>query len=118
MATNHTHCGECVPCLCRRIALETHGIKLPEYQRDLLTENIGGLSPDDLGKRNLVDLCQFITLFGGPHKITSQPQLSYEFPELLDPHLDMVNVIAMYRRFAEEALNVLQAYPKVKVLLK
>jgi len=118
MATTHTHCGECVPCLCRRIALETHGIKLSEYQRDLLTENIGTLPPDDLGKRNLMDLCQFIMLFGGPHKITSEEQLCYEFPELFDPDLNAAKIIAMYRRFAVEALNIFQKYPKVKVLLK
>jgi 7-cyano-7-deazaguanine synthase in queuosine biosynthesis len=118
MATSHTHCGECVPCLCRRIALETHGVRLPEYQRDLLTENIGALPPDDLGKRNLLDLCQFIMLFGGPYKIPSEQQLCYKFPELLDPHLNTAKVIAMYRRFADEALNILNKYPKIRVLLK
>jgi len=30
-----THCGVCVPCLCRRIALETNSISLDEFDRDL-----------------------------------------------------------------------------------
>jgi 7-cyano-7-deazaguanine synthase in queuosine biosynthesis len=113
-----THCGECVPCLTRRIALESNGITLPEYERDLLAESIGSLKSDDLGKRNLIDVCQFVGLFGGPNKIASNEEISYQFPELFDPHVDAAAAISMYQRFATEALKVFKGYPGVKSLLK
>lgn len=50
------HCGECIPCLVRRIAFETNGIVLQEYRRDLLSiPNILTLPETDEGKRNLVE---------------------------------------------------------------
>ena len=116
--TQATHCGECVPCLCRRIALEANGIKISEYHRDLLTENVGRLDAADLGKRNLVDLCQFIALFDGPQRLRSELDVCYEFPELFERELDKTQVIAMYRRFAKEALRVLRMYKNLKPLLK
>src|SRR5262249_2947723 len=48
----YNHCGECVPCLIRRVSLEYQGLVLPEYERDLLSLNIGALPPSDEGKRN------------------------------------------------------------------
>jgi 7-cyano-7-deazaguanine synthase in queuosine biosynthesis len=116
--TQATHCGECVPCLCRRIALEANGIKLPEYHRDLLNENIGGLEADDLGKRNLIDLCQFIALFEGPNRLHSEQDVCYEFPELFEREINKSEVIEMYRRFAKESFAVLKKYKSVKALLK
>ena len=116
--TQATHCGECVPCLCRRIALETNGIKLPEYHRDLLTENVGRLSADDLGKRNLIDLCQFIGLFEGPDRLRSEQDVCYEYPELFEREISKSEVVDMYRRFAKEAFAVLKKYKNVKKLLR
>ena len=115
--SNKTHCGECVPCLCRRIALEIHRLGIPEYQRDVLREPVGQLDADDPGKRNLLDLCQFVSLFAGPHRIAADQDLYLRFPELYDQHLNATEVIAMYRRFATEALNVFDAYPNVRALL-
>lgn len=116
--TEATHCGECVPCLCRRIALETNAIKLSEYHRDLLVENVGRLAADDLGKRNLIDLCQFIALFEGPKRLRSEQDVCYEFPELFEREIDKTQVIEMYRRFAKEAVAVLKTYKNLKTLLK
>jgi 7-cyano-7-deazaguanine synthase in queuosine biosynthesis len=116
--TEATHCGECVPCLCRRIALETNGIKLPEYHRDLLAENVGSLNADDLGKRNLMDLCQFIGLFDGPNRLRSEQDVCYEFPELFEREISKSEVIEMYRRFAKESFAVLKKYKYLKKLLK
>jgi 7-cyano-7-deazaguanine synthase in queuosine biosynthesis len=113
----YTHCGECVPCLCRRIALERNDIQLIEYQRDLLSENVSKLPADDLGKRNLSDLCQFITFFAGPNRITANDELCISFPELYSEHLDPTKAIGMYRRFADEALAVFNKYPHVRKLL-
>lgn len=116
--TQATHCGECVPCLCRRIALEANGLRIPEYNRDLLVEKVGDLDTNDLGKRNLIDLCQFIALFDGPNRLRSEQDVCYEFPELFERELDRAQVIAMYRRFAKEALAVLKTYKTVRPLLK
>ena len=115
--TSYTHCGECVPCLCRRIALEKNKINSRDYQRDLLNENMGDLLPDDLGKRNLSDLCQFVSFFAGPNRLTADEELCITFPELFSEHLDAGKAIAMYRRFATEALTVFNTYPHVRTLL-
>jgi 7-cyano-7-deazaguanine synthase in queuosine biosynthesis len=117
VATSHTHCGVCIPCLCRRIALETNGTKLNEYERDLLVEDIASLDPDDLGKRNLVDLCEFISKFEGPNKIVAEDDLRFAFPDLLfDDTLVIPEILKMYKRFASEALNVFKDYPRVMKL--
>jgi 7-cyano-7-deazaguanine synthase in queuosine biosynthesis len=116
--TQATHCGECVPCLCRRIALESNGLKIAEYHRDLLIEDIGKLDPNDIGKRNVIDLCQFISLFDGPTRLRSEDQVCCEFPELFEREIDKSSVIAMYSRFAKEASTVLKRYKSVKPLLK
>ena len=113
-----SHCGICAPCLSRRIALETHGIKFQEYHRDLLAENIGALDPTDGGKRSLVDLCQFICILAGPNSINSDDELSMMFPELLNAFVDFDQTVSMYRRFANGASEVLRRYPCVAPLMQ
>jgi 7-cyano-7-deazaguanine synthase in queuosine biosynthesis len=114
---SHTHCGVCIPCICRRIALEKNGITVDEYERDLFVENIGLLDPDDLGKRNLVDLCGFISKFEGSNKMTDEDELRTSFPDLLfDDSLVVPDILNMYRRFAAEALNVFTRYPNVMAI--
>jgi 7-cyano-7-deazaguanine synthase in queuosine biosynthesis len=116
--TSHTHCGVCVPCLCRRVALETHNISLNEYERDLFAEDIAGLAPDDLGKRNLIDLCGFVSKFSGPHKIASEEDLRFAFPDLLfDDTLKVPETLKMYTRFAKEATQVFRRYPRVVAII-
>jgi 7-cyano-7-deazaguanine synthase in queuosine biosynthesis len=117
VAVSHTHCGVCIPCICRRIALEINGIKLNEYERDLFVEDIVSLDPDDLGKRNLVDLCEFISKFEGPNKIIAEDDLRFSFPDLLfDDSLVVSDILTMYRRFAAEALIVFKRYPRVMAI--
>jgi 7-cyano-7-deazaguanine synthase in queuosine biosynthesis len=118
VSASATHCGECVPCLSRRIALEKNDIHIAEYHRDLLSLNVGKLPEDDLGKRNLIDLCQFITLFEGKNRLRSDDDVCYEFPELFEQCVDRTQVIAMYRRFAKEAFAVLRRYKYIEPLLK
>jgi 7-cyano-7-deazaguanine synthase in queuosine biosynthesis len=113
-----THCGECVPCISRRLALETNGVSLDEYKRDIFRENVGVLAPDDNGKRNLIDLLEFIAHFDGPRSITDENELSFAFPELFNRFVDRTKAIAMYRRFAKSATGVLKSYPEVRRLLK
>jgi len=109
-----SHCGACVPCLVRRIALEHHGVRLAEYVRDLFVEDIGALSVDDVGKRNLTELCEFITWFGGEY---TDAELRDEFPDLINEHVDAQQAIAMYRRSAGEAREVLRGYQNVQRIL-
>ena len=110
-------CGECVPCLSRRIALEFHGIHIKEYHRDLLIEKIGDIDAKDNGKRNLVDMCQFISMFQGPQALISDEELAMTVPELLNDALEFDKAVGMYRRFAAEAIEVFRRYPHVASLL-
>jgi len=112
--SHYHHCGICVPCLIRRIALESNGVSLPEYGRDLLGENIAQLSADDDGKRNLVDLCEFINNFKASHSLA---ELQLLFPELATDSFDVGRVVKMYKRFAAEALTVFKSYPEVMKIL-
>jgi 7-cyano-7-deazaguanine synthase in queuosine biosynthesis len=108
-----SHCGVCVPCLVRTIALQTHGHDATPYARNLLSENVSALPEDDDGRRNLADLCEFALLFSQ----TSDQELLSEFPELYSQYFDGKKATDMYRRFAHEAKLVLSAYPFVAPLL-
>jgi 7-cyano-7-deazaguanine synthase in queuosine biosynthesis len=107
------HCGECVPCLVRRIALEANKLKLSEYSRDLLEENVSALREDDEGKRNLAELCEFALAF----KTLSPVDLQFSYPDLFSAYFQMDEAIGMYKRFADEAFDVLTRYPAVAALL-
>jgi hypothetical protein len=108
------HCGECVPCLVRRIALEYNDVFLAEYQRDLLNLDIGSLPVSDTGKVNLIELGEFIVWFGGGFP---DAKLLETFPELYSENFDAAEAIQMYRRFAIEARTVLDRYPGVRGVL-
>ena len=109
------HCGYCVPCLSRRIALETHGLELPEYQTDLLREEVSSLGIEHEGKRNLVEMIEFVSTFSGSR---SQADLESEYPDLLlGEEIDATAAVEMYRRFARETLDVFDHYPSVKAIM-
>lgn len=107
------HCGECVPCLIRRVALEANGMKLAEYARDLLTLDVANLPDSDEGKRNLVEFAKFALAF----QTMPQVELQFMYPDLFSAYFDMDAAVEMYKRFAAEALAVLSYYPGVKTLL-
>jgi 7-cyano-7-deazaguanine synthase in queuosine biosynthesis len=111
------HCGFCIPCLSRRIALEHLKIFIPEYKRDLFNESVESLPPDDTGKRNLDDLVEFISHF---RKYTPRKKddLLETFFELYNDYFDQDKVIQMYVRFSKEAVGVLSKYPALTKLLK
>ena len=96
----------------RRIALETRGVRLKEYARDLLREDVMQLEADDSGRRNLLELAEFVTLFS----TYSDGTLEDKFPELINPNLDKALAISMYRRFAAEARSVLGRYSQLAPL--
>jgi hypothetical protein len=107
------HCGDCVPCLVRRIAFEHNNIVLAEYKRDLFASDIPSLPEDDEGKRNLVELAEFAYAFG----VKSAAELEHIFPDLISSDFNQTDAIEMYRRFAAEAHGVLSRYPGPKKLL-
>jgi Queuosine biosynthesis protein QueC len=109
------HCGSCVPCLVRRIALESHGLKPDEYHRDIFAEDLSAADPDDDGKRNLCELGEFISTFE-----VSRPQAEFEqlYPDLLNGAYSSPSAIEMYQRFAREARDVLDRYPAVASVLR
>jgi 7-cyano-7-deazaguanine synthase in queuosine biosynthesis len=111
---NTTHCGECIPCYVRRIAIETHGVDTTAYARDIFSENIGLLPPTDEGRRNLVDLCEFVIRF----KRESELDLMSEWPELYSTNMDPAQAIRMYRRASDEAIAVLNRYSGIMPLLQ
>ena len=109
-----SHCGDCIPCLVRRIALECRGVRLKEYARDLFRESVMQLEAEDSGKRNLLELAEFVALFS----TCSDGTLEDKFPELINPNFDKTLAISMYRRFAAEARTVLGRYAQLAALLQ
>jgi 7-cyano-7-deazaguanine synthase in queuosine biosynthesis len=116
LATQH-HCGECIPYISRRIAVESNKLVFKEYERDLFAEDSRTLDYSDVGKRNLVDLAEFIGHFSG-RLSKSEGELLETYPELFNKHFDRPQVIEMYHRFAAEACQVLATYPKGKWVLQ
>lgn len=113
VSTDNHHCGACIPCLTRRVSLEFNGLCLKEYTRDLLSEDVIALLPEDEGKRNLVELVEFAYLF----KTLSDAELEYTYPELINAQIDKANAISMYRRVANEVETVFRNYPNAFKLM-
>jgi 7-cyano-7-deazaguanine synthase in queuosine biosynthesis len=108
-----THCGDCVPCQVRRLAIEAIQPDNTRYARDLWAEPVVALPPEDDGRRNIVDLAEFATRFAR----ADNEELMSEYPELYSHAFDGNAAIAMYKRFAIEAVGVLRRYPNLAPLL-
>jgi hypothetical protein len=109
-----THCGECIPCFIRRIAIEHNMTPDPtRYHRDPWVENIVSLAPEDEARRNLVDLTELVKRFERDDEET----ILSEWPELYYEGINAPEVISMYRRFSIEARSVLGKYPGFVPLL-
>jgi 7-cyano-7-deazaguanine synthase in queuosine biosynthesis len=109
------HCGECIPCLIRRIAVESNGVHFDEYARDIFSEDIASLKPDDEGKHNITDLGDFINIF---EKRVSKSEILDKHIDLINPFIDVDKAINMYRKFAKEARSVFNSYPILKEYMK
>lgn len=114
VSQHYHHCGICIPCLVRRIALESNGVSLKEYQTDLLKTDVAKLDADNDGKRNLVELCEFVNMF---HENYSLAKLQEKFPELVTESFDASKTVEMYRRFSSEALSVFKHYSGIVRLI-
>lgn len=102
-----THCGECVPCMIRRIAIETHGLDTTAYGRDAFSEIFSSMPAEDEARRNLADLCEFTKRF----EACTDADLIDEWPELYSSNVNRDVTIGMYRRAAAETRAVLARYP-------
>lgn len=69
------------------------------------------LGSGDEGKRNLVELIEFVSMFSGS---LPQAELQMTYPELFNEEIDAQLAIEMYRRFARETLDVFDRYPPVR----
>ena len=109
-----SHCGECIPCYVRRIAIEQYGGRDPtQYFCDPWQAPVPLASDDNTGRRNLIDLVEFVVQL----ETLSDAEVMDEWPELYSVHVDHAEVIAMYRRFAGEARVVLEQYERPSELL-
>jgi len=115
--SSFNHCGECIPCLSRRVALEVNGIILAEYSRDILVGDIENLSYDNNGKRNLIDYLEFAYSFRG-YSPRKKEDLMIQFSDLYNDFFDSDQAIAMYCRMANDIYSVMSKYPKVSKLLR
>ena len=109
-----THCGFCIPCVVRRIAIETHCPDATAYARNLFSENLGALSEDDDGRRNLVDYALFVQMVLN----TPTSEAAMVWPELISPLITVNDTMAMYQRAASEAQVVFGKYPGLAPLLQ
>jgi len=106
------HCGECIPCISRRIALEFNGITPDTYATDLFSADIAGLSDGHTGKRNIIDYVEFVSKFR--HVTTAQiNEISLEFPELLNEAIHREQALDLYRRLALQSFEVFSRYPQL-----
>jgi 7-cyano-7-deazaguanine synthase in queuosine biosynthesis len=102
-----THCGYCAPCLIRRISCTAHGVPDADYDEDVFTD-AAALSRDD-AKDALTHLIQLAEEF----RDGDDDDLELDYPELLGGGvaLSLSDAIAMYKRWADQALGVLSEQP-------
>lgn len=110
------HCGYCVPCISRRIALEHNGISFNEYETDLFNMDVSKLEDTNDRRRNLTDYLEFIAKFKDVTD-ANKYDLRDEFFELYNDAFDFNGAVNLYRRVASQSLEVFQKYPLVTKLL-
>jgi 7-cyano-7-deazaguanine synthase in queuosine biosynthesis len=113
MVGEATHCGACIPCILRRIAIESHGADPTIYERNLFTEPFASLGEADDGRRNLADFAEFVVRI----ERYSEVEIMTEWPDLYSLQITRSEVIGMYRRACAEARNVLGKYSNLAPIL-
>ena len=104
------HCGYCVPCISRRIAIEYNGLSFKEYEIDIFKADISKLGETDDRRRNLTDYLEFVTNFQDVSEINKQNLLD-NFPELYNPSFNQTNAIDLYNRVSKQSFLVFKNYP-------
>lgn len=111
---NVHHCGACVPCIMRRIAIEANMATDPTaYLEDAFAASSGGLPSNEEARRNLADISEFAQNF---QKLDTDSVIM-EYPDLLAKQLDSAKAVEMYRRFADETTAVLSRYQNLQPFL-
>jgi hypothetical protein len=77
------------------------------YGRNVWLEDVAQLADDDNGRRNMADLTEFIVRV----EMLNDTDTIMEWPSLFSTNMNAPEVIAMYRRFVQEARTVLSRYP-------
>lgn len=108
-----THCGICVPCIIRRIAIESHGPDPTVYERDLFADQFASLDQADDGRRNLADLGEFTMRV----ESYSQQEITEEWPELYSSTMNRTEIIGMYKRACIETRTILTRYQNLAAVL-
>jgi len=108
----YKHCGFCIPCISRRIAIEYNNIAVNEYHCDLFKTDINSLKDDDDKKRNLIDYLEFVSRFKNLNTVTRNALL-YQFPELYNDAFDAGLAIQMYERVSQQSFEVFRRYPQI-----
>jgi 7-cyano-7-deazaguanine synthase in queuosine biosynthesis len=107
------HCGECVPCFVRRIALEFNNISVDRWKVDFFQENIDKLKDDNTGKKNIIDL----SLFAKDFRDLDYSELCMKHCDLYSEDFNMDEAIEMYKRFSIELKTIFLRYSNLEYLL-
>jgi len=83
------------------------------YNRDLFSDDVSKLPPEDDGRRNLFDFAEFNLQI----EKLSPAQISDRWPELITL-TDSADIIKMYKRAAGESRKVLKSHPKIASIVK
>lgn len=110
------HCGYCVPCISRRIALEYNGISFNEYETDLFKTDTTKLEDTNDRRRNLTDYLEFVAKFKDVTD-ANKYELLEEFFELYNTAIDFDKAVNLYQRVAGQSFEVFKKYPHVLKLL-
>jgi 7-cyano-7-deazaguanine synthase in queuosine biosynthesis len=113
LAKRATHCGDCIPCFVRRIAIECCGTDPTTYARDPWIEKFSDLQPDDIARRNLSDLAEFASVF----RVAKDEEIMSVWPDLYSDDINAQEVILMYRRFAEDVKEIFSRYTGLQPLV-
>lgn len=108
IARRDTHCGKCVPCIVRRIAVATVGVVDATYDRDIYGTP---WDPADPSERDLAD---YIT-FARTVRESNDIELILRFAELAIPGGPpaRTQAISMYRRWVGDVIGFLAAQPQL-----
>lgn len=106
------HCGYCVPCISRRIAIEFNKINFNEYAYDIFNTDLNTLADSDDKKRNLIDYLEFISRFKKVTK-TNRNELLIDFPELYNTAFDTEQALELFERVSFQSFTVFKNYPQV-----
>ena len=100
-------CGGCIPCLLRRISMLAAGAPDEAYEMDILADPTAYRGTEAYG--NLMDLLMQVVRV----RSMSDAELLMQWPQLLDlasAGVSVADVVAMYRRYAEEVWEVVHEH--------